>query len=280
MSELTSEGIDAVCNLVDDLCGICWDESKAYLIEARLSSLVEENGCSNYQDLARKVRAEVVPGLKQQVVDAVTTNETLWFRDESPFEAIRFKVIPELIDDKASSVFPRRLRIWSAACSTGQESYSIGMAITDTIPDYESWDIQIVGTDISATAVEQAKRGEYNKLEIARGMNPTHLQKHFIEQDDRWKVHERIRKMCTFTTRNLHEPFAGLGPFDIIFCRNVAIYFSDEDQRKLFYKLGEELAPNGWIFVGSSESLSNLGPEWQSQQHCRSNCYRPNLVAH
>ena len=127
MANLDSKDIDAVCGLVDDLAGICWDESKAYLIESRLQELVKQEGCENYQALVRKVRAEVVPGLKEQVLDAVTTNETLWFRDSSPFEAMKHKLLPELLDNKANSPFPQRLRIWSAACSTGQEVYSIAM---------------------------------------------------------------------------------------------------------------------------------------------------------
>jgi len=277
MKDLTAEDIDAVCAMVDDLCGICWDESKSYLIEARLSTLVEQFDCENYQDLARKVRGELVPGLKEQVVDAVTTNETLWFRDESPFEALRHKVIPELIDDKSSSTLAKRFRIWCAACSTGQEPYSIAMAFADTISDVESWDIQILGTDISPSAVAHASRGIYGGLEIGRGMDPAHLKKHFVERGKDWQISDQIRSMCYFDQRNLHEPMAAIGPFDIIFCRNVAIYFTPEDQKSVFNNLAKVLTPNGWLFVGSSESLSKLGPEWKAQQHCRSNCYRPNM---
>lgn len=277
MNDLTTEDIDAVCTMVDELCGICWDESKSYLIESRLGTLAEEFKCENYRDFARKVRAELVPGLKEQVVDAVTTNETLWFRDESPFEALRHKIIPELIDDKEKSAFSKRFRIWCAACSTGQEPYSIAMAFADTLPDIQSWDIQILGTDISPAAVSRAKHGIYSHLEIGRGMDPAHLNKHFVKQGEDWQVNDLIRSMCRFDQRNLHDPMAGLGPFDIIFCRNVAIYFTPEDQKKVFNNLAKVLTPNGWLFVGSSESLSNLGPEWKPQQHCRSNCYRPNL---
>jgi len=279
MTKLTPEDIDAVCTLVDDLCGICWDESKSYLIEARLSGLVEQFECENYQDFARKVRAELVPGIKEKVVDAVTTNETLWFRDDSPFEALRHKIIPELIDDKGKSSFAKRFRVWCAACSTGQEPYSIAMAFADIIPDIESWDIQILGTDISPSAVAHASQGIYSKLEIGRGMDPAHLKKHFVARGEDSQVNEQIRSMCRFEERNLHDPMAALGPFDIIFCRNVAIYFTPEDQKSVFNNLAKVLTPNGWLFVGSSESLSRLGPEWKAQQHCRSNCYRPNMPA-
>jgi len=278
MRDLTTEDIDAVCTMVDELCGICWDESKSYLIESRLGGIIEQLDCENYRDFARKVRADIVPGLKDQVVDAVTTNETLWFRDESPFEALRHKVIPELIDDKEKSAFSKRFRVWCAACSTGQEPYSIAMAFADTIYDYENWDIQILGTDISPSAVAHASRGIYNKLEIGRGMDPSHLQKHFVERDKGWQVNDQIRSMCSFNQINLLDPMTSMGPFDIIFCRNVAIYFTPEDQKNLFTNLGNTLTPTGWLFVGSSESLAYLGPQWKAQQHCRSNCYRPNMT--
>ncbi len=276
MSSLTTGDIDAVCGLVDELCGICWDESKSYLIDSRLSGIAEQAECANYKDLVRKVRAELVPGLKEKFVDAITTNETLWFRDGSPFEALQHKAIPELIDERSGTVFPKRMRIWSAACSTGQEPYSIAMTIAGLIPDFDQWDIQILGTDISPAAVEKAKSGMYGELEIGRGMDPERLNRYFLKKGNQWQVNDRIRAKCTFQTKNLHQPFTGMGPFDIIFCRNVAIYFSQEDQHALFNKLADVLSPNGWIFPGSSESLAHVGPQWVAQQHCRANCYRPN----
>jgi len=279
MANLDSKDVEAVCGLVEDLCGICWDESKAYLIESRLESLVQQQGCENYQDLVHKVRAEVVPGLKEEVINAVTTNETLWFRDSSPFEAMKNKLIPELIDNKAGAVFPRRLRIWSAACSTGQEVYSIAMTLAQTLPDYQDWDIEILGTDISPAAVEHAREGVYNSLEIGRGMDQERLKKFFVEQGKTWEVSEELRSMCSFQQRNLHEPFKSLGPFDLIFCRNVAIYFSDQDRISLFERLAEVLTHDGWILVGSSESLVKMGDRWLPEQHCRARCYHPNMPA-
>ncbi|MBX3424636.1 MAG: protein-glutamate O-methyltransferase CheR [Pirellulales bacterium] len=278
MSNVTPEDIDAVCGLVDDLCGIYWDASKAYLIESRLSQLVRKTSCANYADLVRKVRAAALPGLREEVINAVTTNETLWFRDTSPFEALRHKVIPHVIDGKAKSLNPRRLRIWSAASSTGQEAYSIAMAFADVVYDYQNWDFKVFGTDISPAAVAQASRGVYNKLEISRGLDVAYRDKYFIDQGDSWLVRDSIRSMCSFAVRNLHEPFTGLGPFDVVFCRNVAIYFNAEDRAKLFEKLAATLTPEGWLFAGSSESLSDLGARWAPQQHCRATCYQPNLA--
>ena len=278
MSNLTPEDIDAVCGLVDDLCGIYWDASKAYLIESRLAQLVRKTSCANYVDLVRKVRASAIPGIKDEVINAVTTNETLWFRDTSPFEALRHKIIPQVIDAKAKSLNPRRLRVWSAASSTGQEAYSIAMAFADIVPDFKAWDFKILGTDISPAAVATANRGVYNKLEISRGLDVAYRDKYFVDQGDHWMVRDHIRAMCSFQTRNLHEPFTGLGPFDIVFCRNVAIYFTGDDRKTLFEKIASTMTPEGWLFVGSSESLSDLGARFTQQQHCRSTCYQPNLA--
>lgn len=278
MSTVTNEDIDAVCGLVDDLCGIYWDASKAYLIESRLATLVRSSNSENYADLVHKVRGNVMPGLKEQVIDAVTTNETLWFRDTSPFEALRHKVVPQVIDTKAGSLNPRRLRIWSAASSTGQEAYSIAMALADIIHDYQAWDIQIHGTDISPAAVAHAQQGRYNKLEVSRGLDVAFRDKYFIDQGDHWQVRDSIQRMCNFAVRNLHQPFVGMGPFDIVFCRNVAIYFTPPDRRSLFERMAETLTPEGWLFVGSSESLSDLGPRFAPQEHCRATCYQPNLA--
>jgi chemotaxis protein methyltransferase CheR len=278
MNALTPSDVDAVCDLVDALCGLCWDESKSYLIESRLSAIMKRSGCENYVDFARKVKANVVPGLRDSVIDAVTTHETLWFRDNSPFEALKHKIFPELVDAKAKTVFPKRFRIWSAACSTGQEPYSIAMTLADLVPDIYSWDVQILGTDISAASVETASRGVYGNMEIGRGMDPLRLQKYFTPQGGDWKIRDEIRSMCSFRSKNLHDNFTGMGQFDVIFCRNVVIYFNEEDRRSIFNRMAELLNPNGWILVGSSESLADLGPRWAPQFHCRANCYRPTLL--
>jgi chemotaxis protein methyltransferase CheR len=276
MSDLTPQDIDAICDLVDDLCGIYWDESKAYLIESRLSGLVKRSQCSSYVDFAQKVRAGLLPGLRADVIDAVTTHETLWFRDSSPFDALKHKILPELIDAKANSPFSRRFRIWSSACSTGQEPYSIAMTFAELVPDVHRWDVQVLGTDISPASIEQASRGLYSDMEISRGLDQTRLNKYFVRQGAQWRICDEIRSLCSFGVRNLHDPFTGIGPFDVIFCRNVVIYFTPEDRKSIFNRMSQALNPNGWILVGASEPLGEMGPQWKPQFHCRASCYRPN----
>jgi len=272
---VTAAEIEVVAGVVFDLCGIVLDESKDYLIESRLSSLVRKAGCGDYAELARKVKYGGDAALAVEMIDAITTNETLFFRDGSPFEALRHKALPELFDAKARTMYPKRLRIWSAACSTGQEPYSIAMTLHDLIPDVHSWDISVLATDISDAAVRQASTGRYSDMELQRGLPDAALHKHFTREANGWKVKDEIRALVMFRRINLHEPFHALGPFDVIFCRNVAIYFSPAARATLFRGLVNILSPDGYLFVGSSESLGDLGPEFAAQHHCRSVFYQP-----
>ena len=247
--------IAVVADLVQELCGIVLDESKGYLIESRLGSLAENHGCNNFTELCLKVRRNGDHMLRSRIIDAITTQETLFFRDGSPFEALQYKVIPELIDARAGTMFSKRMRIWSAACSTGQEVYSIAMTLCELIPDILKWDIRILGTDISDSAIKHASLGQYAGHEIQRGMKPGMLRKYFTEVKNGWKVKDELRILTAFQRRNLLEPFTDLGLFDIIFCRNVAIYFDADSKQSLFNRLTNQLAGNGYLFVGSSESL-------------------------
>lgn len=270
----TAQDIDAVCDLVNELCGIYLDTSKDYLIEGRLGRLLNRYECKDYAELAKKAR--ITPALKTDVIDAITTNETLWFRDASPFEAMRYKIIPELIDAKAGIPGPKRFRIFSAACSTGQEAYSIAMTFADVIPNFESWDLQIVGMDISPSAVKRAQDGAYSDLEVGRGLEQRYRGAYFLRRGTQWVVNDALRSRCKFQVGNLLKRDPSLGKFDIIFCRNVAIYFTPSDRKKLFTGLAQSLNKGGWLFTGSGESLVDLGPNWAPKQHCRAVCYQPN----
>lgn len=272
---VTPEEVESVARLVAELCGIVLDQSKDYLIESRLAPLVRKAGCGSYGELVRKLRAGEDAKARVELIDAITTNETLFFRDGSPFEALRHKALPELIDAKARTGFPRRLRIWSAACSTGQEPYSIAMTLHELLPDVEAWDISILATDISDGALRQASAGTFSQMELQRGLAPAALQKYFTSHGTGWKIRDEVRSLVTFRRMNLLEPFAALGMFDVIFCRNVAIYFSAEARAGLFRRLADILAPEGYLFVGSSESLGDLGLQFAPQHHCRSVFYQP-----
>ena len=248
----------------------------AYLIESRFEPLLRQLNCSSYAALAQKVKHSDDPVLKSAFIDAITTRETLFFRDSSPFPALQHKIVPELIDAKAGSFRPQRLRIWSAACSSGQEPYSIAMTLRQLIPDVDRWDISILATDISNDAIAQASRGVYSDFEIGRGMPLDWLDEYFIREREVWRIRDEVRGMVSFQRMNLVESFPRIGPFDIIFCRNVAIYFDLRVKRELFERLAKVLEPHGYLFVGSSESLTEFGPRWRPQHHCRAVVYQPN----
>ncbi len=275
--QVTAEDIKVISRLVDDLCGIVLDETKGYLIKSRLSDVAKQAGCETFSELYYKARYDNSSSLQNKIIDAITTNETLFFRDTSPFEALQHKALPEMLDAISKTAFPKRLRIWSAACSTGQEPYSIAMVLQELLGDIYSWDISITATDISDAALAQASRGEYGANEIQRGMGQGHLQKYFTPMDrGGWKVKDELRGLVKFEKLNLHQSFVRLGNFHIIFCRNVAIYFSPEARADLFNRIAAALNPGGYLFVGSSESLSDLGPKFTPQHHCRAVFYQPN----
>jgi chemotaxis protein methyltransferase CheR len=164
-------------------------------VETRLGELIRRHKCANYEELVHKVRLGTDANLQISVIDAMTTNETLFFRDQSPFDALKFKALPETIDARAKSAFPKRLRIWSTACSTGQEPYSIAMTIAEMLPDFESWDIQILGTDICNRALQQASRGEYSAFEVERGLKPALLAKYFRRVGEAYSIGDAVRSM-------------------------------------------------------------------------------------
>ena len=223
-----------------------------------------------------KVRYDNDHDLQRKIIDAITTNETLFFRDSTPFDALKFKALPELIDARGRMGTPRTIRVWSAACSTGQEPYSIAMTLCDLIPDIDQWSINIMATDISDAVIEQAVRGRYSAHEIQRGMTDDRLHRYFRRDGSDWVVNDRIRSMVSFMKLNLIEPFPRAEQWDVIFCRNVAIYFQEEVQSSLFNRLADCLLPHGYLFVGASESLNRFGPRFQAQQHCRAVFYQPN----
>ncbi|MFT7486420.1 MAG: chemotaxis protein methyltransferase CheR, partial [Candidatus Paceibacteria bacterium] len=211
-----------VAELVEELCGIVLDSTKGYLIENRFGAMLSELECSNYAELVRRVRCGDEEWIRTKVISAITTNETLFFRDHSPFEALRHKVLPELFGAKEKTAFPKRIRIWSAACSTGQEPYSIAMLLDELLEGgCAAWDIQILATDISEQALSQAREGVYGDLEIRRGLSDGELDKHFTPEGDAWRIKPHLQRMVRFERRNLLESFAALGEFDVIFCRNV-----------------------------------------------------------
>jgi chemotaxis protein methyltransferase CheR len=276
MIKIKPDEIALLSKYIYGISGISIDKSKAYLLETRFSKILEEEGCSSYTELYHKSKGDPKKHLEYKIIDAITTNETLFFRDGGPFELMRHKLLPELIDARVAKNGGSKpnLRIWSAASSTGQEVYSIAIVIKELLGSSTGYNLKLLGTDISDAAVSQASYGTYNKFEIERGLERSKLTKYFRSAGANWKVNDELRAMASFRKLNLMTPFTALGKWDIIFCRNVAIYFTLEDRKKLFSRLADVLEPDGYLVIGSTESLTGICPRFVPKRHLKSIFYQ------
>ena len=272
---LSRDELTAWSRYIHEICGVFLDDSKGYLIETRIGGLLRENGSGGWSELLYKVKGDPTHAMRTKVINAITTNETSFFRDTSPFEMLRHKIFPDLIDRRnKAGVRPVPIRILSAACSTGQEAYSTAIVLKELLGDFRGYDIRILGIDISDHAVAQASYAHFSRLEIERGMAPDKLARYFELVGDRWKVRDELRATATFRRANLLEPLTSPTPFDVVFCRNVAIYFTESDKIRLFRNLGRSLAPDGALIIGSTESITGLCPEFEPKRHLRSVFYQ------
>jgi chemotaxis protein methyltransferase CheR len=277
MSPLSANEATLWAHYIHSICGVQLDSSKSYLIETRLAILLRETGSGSFTELYNKVKTDASNRLRRQVIDAITTQETSFFRDNSPFDLLQHKIIPDLIDTRAKAlgnVRPIPIRIWSAACSTGQEVYSTAIVCKELLVDLGRYDVRILGTDISDKAVAQASYACYSKLEMDRGIGPDKKMRFFVAEGQSWKVRDEIRAMATFKTLNLLQPFGFPAKFDIILCRNVAIYFSEPDKVRLLKALARVLTPDGYLIIGSTESITGLCPEFEAKRYLRSVFYQ------
>lgn len=260
---------------IHEICGVYLDATKGYLVQTRLGGLLRDTGSGNWLDLLRRVQTDATLALRRKVISAITTNETSFFRDTAPFDLLRHKLIPELIDRRTrAGVRPVPIRVLSAACSTGQEAYSTLILLKELLGSTHTYDIRLLGIDISDAAVAAASYGHFSRLELDRGLTPEQIARHFEMTGDKWKVRDAIRANATFRRANLLEPVPTAAPFDIVFCRNVAIYFNEADKTRLFRNLGRVMARDGALIIGSTESIAGLCPEYEPQRHLRSVYYR------
>ncbi|MFP4013035.1 MAG: CheR family methyltransferase [Chitinispirillaceae bacterium] len=261
---------------IEKHCGIRVDEQKTYLIETRLTALMVENGCKTYKEFYHKALADSTNVLREKIIDAMTTNETLWFRDNSPFSVLKEIVLPQYIKE-LSERKRQRVRIWSAACSTGQEPYSIAITILELLKEHpyiRPEQFEIVATDISPTVLFLAKAGRYDSIVIARGLPDTIKDRYFTLDGKVWVLNDMVKKMVSFKKLNLQDSYTHMGKFDTIFCRNVMIYFSDQFKKDIFSRLAMLLRPSGYLFVGASESVINYSTEFQMMNHKRALYYK------
>ena len=244
-----------------DVSGIVLGDNKHYLVGSRLNRLMEEHELDSYQQLLERILSSQNLGLREKVIDAMTTNETMWFRDIYPFELLNNELFPTFAKQKKASI-----RIWSAACSSGQEPYSMSIIANEFITNNSSVfpaGVEIVGTDISSEMLKCSKLGVYDSNAMHRGLSEDRRSKYFKEVPGGWQVNETIRSRVNFRALNLQASFSGLGKFDVIFCRNVLIYFSSEFKTDILTRMSQVLNPGGYLMLGSSETPTRYTPLYQ-----------------
>lgn len=277
MIKVTPAEFAILVKYIHDISGIALDQGKEYLIETRLNPLLDQLGCKSYMELHQKAKTDPLKSIERKIIDAISTNETYFFRDKSPFDLLQYKILPDLIDKRTDGGRkPRQinLRIWSAASSTGQEIYSIAMTLKELGLDPKNYNITLVGTDISDAVIAQASYGKYNKFEASRGLSQAFQSKYFNQDGESWRIKDEIRAMVQFRKMNLMDSFAAIGKFDIIYCRNVAIYFTPETRKNLYQKLHGALENDGYLLIGSTESLSNDTTLFKPQKYLNSIFYQ------
>jgi len=268
---LTPDAISYVCTIVRQRSAIELDAAKAYLIEARLGPVARRCGLTSTAELIVKLQSKLDPIVQQQVVEAMTTNETSFYRDAHPFEALRSTIIPEVLRIRSAQ---RTLNIWSAACSTGQEAYSVAMLLCEHFPELASWKTQILGTDLSDEVLEKARAGRFSQIEMNRGLPAALLAKYFRREGMQWEMNPQIRGMARFSKLNFIESWPALPTMDVVFLRNVLIYFSPNTKKKILEKVRNTMAPHAVLFLGAAETTMGLDAMLERVQINNSVFYR------
>ncbi len=247
--------LEHLAKLLKEQSGLVITPEKAYLLENRLAPVARKWGLETIDALVAAMRTRADHKMIKDVVDAMTTNESLFFRDMKPFDNLRDLLLPELMKARAAS---RRIRIWSAACSSGQEPYSIAMLLTELGAKVNGWRFEIVATDLSTEIIGRAKQGSYSQFEVQRGLPITMLVKYFTQDGEKWRISDKIRNMVQYREFNLLDHPRMLGQFDIVFCRNVLIYFDQPTKTKVLAGIADQMAPDGGLYLGGAETVLGI----------------------
>jgi chemotaxis protein methyltransferase CheR len=266
---LSAQEFAYVSDLVRRSSAIVLESGKEYLVEARLLPLARQAGLPTVSEYVMRAQHRPEPDTHEKIVDALTTNETSWFRDGEPFQALTGGVLPDLMATRSSN---RVLRVWSAACSSGQEPYSLAMVLQENLP--AGWSYEITATDISQEMLARAEAGKFTQLEVNRGL-PAHMLVRYFERDGtHWRVSASLRNHITFKRLNLAVPLPPLPQFDIVFLRNVLIYFDVETKRQVLARTSGVMRPDGWLFLGSAETTIGIDDRFERIPAGRSSAYR------
>lgn len=249
------EDFDFIANLLRQRSGLVITREKIYLLESRLTPIARRHGLDTINELIVKLRLERKEELIRSVVEAMTTNESFFFRDNTPFDIFRDHVLPAL---RVSNAATKRIRIWCAAASSGQEPYSLAIIIKEQAALWAGWTFEILATDLSPQILEKAKSGIYSQFEVQRGLPIRMLIKYFTQQGDQWQINQSLRDMVTFREFNLLDSYRGLGQFDVVFCRNVLIYFDQTTKSEVLNRLRGVMPDTGFLFLGAAETVLGL----------------------
>lgn len=263
---MTPQDFSFLREMLKTRSGLVLSEEKQYLVESRLLPLARENGLESLTALVGALKSANGELLRRRVTEAMTINESFFYRDKTPFENFRNFMLPVL---KASRGGPRRVRIWSSASSSGQEPYSLAMEIKEMGAEFAGWSFEIVGTDICSEVLEKAKTGLYSQFEVQRGLPIQLLVKYFKQTGTMWQIDSSIRAMVRYTQLNLLENFSQLGTFDIVFCRNVLIYFDAETKRDILTRISKQLTPDGFLVLGAAETIIGLSQDFATVREAR-----------
>ncbi len=259
---ITAEEFSFVSKWAKNQAAIVLHPGKEYLVENRLSPIAELEGFGDVNTLIDELRKEDYSNpIQAKCIDALTTNETSFFRDHHPFEFLKTKVIPEIIRNKSR----KSLNIWSAACSTGQEIYSTAMMLKANFPQLEEWDVKLFATDISESSIEKAKKGSYSQFEVNRGLPAFTLLKNFTQDESQWQLNQDIIDMVEFKKLNIIKPWPIMDQFDIIMLRNILIYFDVDTKKAILDKMSNCIHPNGYMLIGTSETVLNISDCWTQE---------------
>ena len=268
---LTATRFDWVRQLGHRESAIVLAPGKEYLVEARLLPMAQQRGLSGVSELVESVRSRPDAATTRRIVEALTTNETSWFRDGDPFTALTSTVLPSLLGARGPA---ERLQIWSAACSSGQEPYTIAMLLEDALPT-ASTRVAITATDLSREMVERTKAGRFSQLEVNRGLPAAMLVRHFTRAGNEWEISPALRRMVIAGECNLAAPLTPMGPFDVVYLRNVLIYFDLPTKQAILRRVRELMRPDGWLFLGAAETTLGVDDSWERVVVGRSSAYRP-----
>ena len=272
---MTPLDYDFMRKLVRERSGLVLSADKQYLVESRLLPVARKAGLAGLSELVQRLKGPNAQALAVEVVEAMMTNESFFFRDKLPFEHFRDTIIPALIAARASQ---RRIRIWCAAASTGQEPYSLAMCLKEMAPQVAGWRIDILATDLSNEVLEKAKAGIYSQFEVQRGLPIQMLIKYFTQIGETWQIAPEIRAMVQFRPFNLLNDFAGLGMFDVVFCRNVLIYFDQPTKVGIFERIAYTVERDGYLILGAAETVVGLTESFKPVAD-RRGLYSPNPYA-